>query len=128
MFYEANNAVDRKFWKYATAEHVSAYQSYQPEVPLLVKAASFPDHGYRICSEQPENYIQYFIQAISHGASPSTYIIGLPGEIEWLGLENVGTISRFDQQHSDVYEGLRPIAKIALVLPISSFLHQRYAL
>lgn len=72
MFYEANNAVDRTFWRHATGEAVSAFQSYEPHVPVLVNAASFLDHGYRICSEQPENYIQYFIQAISRGANPST--------------------------------------------------------
>jgi hypothetical protein len=122
MFYEANNAVDRTFWHHATGEAVSAYQSYRPDVPVLVNAASFLDHGYRICSEQPENYIQYFIQAISRGANPSTYIIGLPeGEIEWLGLDNAGIITRFHQKWTEIYEGFRPIAKTALVQPISSF-------
>lgn len=120
MFHEANNAVDRDFWRHATGQAASAFQSYQPDVPVLINAASFLDHGYRICSEQPENYIQYFIQAISRGANPSTYIIGLPGEIEWLGLENAGQISRFHSQHQDVYEGIRPISKTALVLPIGS--------
>lgn len=43
LFHEANNAVDREMWHYATSEAVSKEISYRPDVPVLVNAVTFVD-------------------------------------------------------------------------------------
>ncbi|KAL2757296.1 hypothetical protein ACRALDRAFT_2051273 [Sodiomyces alcalophilus JCM 7366] len=119
MFYEANNAVDRDIWHHATSETASKFISFRPDVPVLVNSASFLDHAYRITSEEPEHYAQFHLQAISRGANPSTYILGVPGRIPWDGMELAGDVMRFHNRHRDTYVGLRPVAKTALILPES---------
>ena len=122
MFHEANNAVDREMWHFATAETVSKAMSYRPDVPVLVNAASFLDHAYRMASEQPDNFAQYYLQAIARGANPSTYIIGTPGKIPWAGMDKATDLMRFHDKHKDVYSGFRPIARTGLVLPDDSLM------
>ncbi|ROT37141.1 hypothetical protein SODALDRAFT_340542 [Sodiomyces alkalinus F11] len=117
MFYEANNAVDREVWHHATSETASRFVSFRPDVPVLVNSASFLDHAYRLTSEEPEHYAQFHLQAISRGANPSTYILGVPGRVPWDGMEMAGDMMRFHRRHRDVYAGLRPVATTALVLP-----------
>lgn len=117
MFYEANNAIDREIWHHATSETVSKFLSWRPEVPVLVNCASFNDHAYRISSEQAEHYEQFHLQAMAHGANPSTYIIGTPDKIPWAGLPKAGELMRFHKKWRDVYTGMRPLAKIGLLLP-----------
>jgi hypothetical protein len=120
MFHESNNAIDRTMWHHATAETVSKHKSHRPDVPVLVNSASFLDHAYRISADESELFIQYFLQAISRGANPSIYIIGIPEKIPWQGLAKAGELVSFHKQWSDVYSGLRPSAKTGLVLPQES--------
>lgn len=126
MFYEANNAIDREIWHHETSQTVSRFKSHRPEVPVLVNCASFIDHAYRITMEEPHHFIQYHLQAMSRGANPSTYIIGIPGKIPWPGFEGASQLMRFHQQHQHIYEGLRPIAKTALVLPQESQMNETH--
>ncbi|KAH7309549.1 glycosyl hydrolase 6-domain-containing protein [Stachybotrys elegans] len=119
-FHESNNALGRDMWHHATSETVSRFKSQKPTTPVLVNAASFLDHAYRINGEETNNFVQYHLQAISRGANPSTYIIGYPGRIPWPGLEEAAEIMRFHKQWQEVYTGLRPIAKTGLVLPRSA--------
>ncbi|KEY75118.1 hypothetical protein S7711_01572 [Stachybotrys chartarum IBT 7711] len=120
MFHESNNAIDRDIWHHATAETVSRLKSYRPEVPVLVNSASFLDHAYRITAENPYHFAQYHLQAIARGANPSTYIIGIPGKIPWPGMNLASEIMDFHRRWKDVYTGLEPVAKTALVYPQSS--------
>lgn len=78
MFHEANNEVEKDTCHHATAETASKYMSWRPDMPVLVNAASFLDHGYRFAAEQTEHFAQYHLQAISRRVNPSTYIIGVP--------------------------------------------------
>ncbi|KAL2202781.1 hypothetical protein CC79DRAFT_1178948 [Sarocladium strictum] len=117
MFYEPNNALDREIWHHATSEAISTYKSANPDKPVLANCASFLDHAYRITPENKWHYEQYHLQAMSRGANPSSYIIGYPGRIPWSGLDAAGDLMRFYRDQSDVYAGMRPIAKTGLVLP-----------
>lgn len=117
MFYEPNNALDREIWHHATSETISTYKSANPDKPVLANCASFLDHAYRITPENKHHYEQYHIQALARGANPSSYVIGYPGKIPWAGLDAAGDLIRFFQNHSDIYTGLKPIAKTGLVLP-----------
>ncbi|TLD14914.1 hypothetical protein PspLS_10844 [Pyricularia sp. CBS 133598] len=121
MFYEANNAVGRDTWPSETSQTASRFISHRPAVPVLVNCASFLDHGYRFAAEEQWHYVQYHLQAMARGANPSTYIIGVPGKVPWgEGLDAAGEVMRFRRNNVDVYKGLRPVAKTALVLPQSS--------
>ena len=119
MFFEANNAIGRELWNDLTSESVSSLKSYRPDVPVLVNGVSFVDIPYRMGSEEPAHYAQYFLQCLSRGGNPSTYIMGIPGKIPYLNLETgiAAELTSFHKKWKDVYDGLVPIAKTGLVLP-----------
>lgn len=116
-FHEANNAVDRELWAHATSETVSSLVSYRPDVPVLVNSVSFVDMPYRMGSEEPAHFAQYLLQTISRGGNPSTYIMGIPGKIPYLGLNVSSDITSFHEKWKGVYDGMIPVAKTGLVLP-----------
>ncbi|WP_423463151.1 beta-galactosidase trimerization domain-containing protein [Promicromonospora sp. MS192] len=117
LFHEANNAIGRTLWPYATGEAVSALRSAQPGKPVMVNAVAFWDMPYRLAGEQPEMLGQYLAQAVARGANPSTYIMGPTGQIAYDGLEAAATVTRFHRDHRDVYTGLAPAAEVGLVRP-----------
>ncbi|MCP2264474.1 beta-galactosidase trimerization domain-containing protein [Promicromonospora thailandica] len=117
LFHEANNAIGRTLWPYATGESVSALRSARPGKPVLVNAVAFWDMPYRYAAEQPEMLGQYLTQAVSRGANPSTYIMGPTGGIAYDGLAAAAAVTRFHRDHRDVYTGLAPAAEVALVRP-----------
>lgn len=117
MFHEANNAVGRELWHHATSEVVSTWLSYRPDVPVLVNSTTFMDMPYRMASEEPEHFAQYFLQCISRGGNPSTYMMGIPGKIPYLCMDTGREIHSFHKKWRSIYDGLRPSAKTALVRP-----------
>lgn len=117
VFYEANNEVGRELWHHATGEAVSAFRSREPERPVVVNSVVFIDMPYRLAGEQPQHFAQYLLQAMSRGANPSTYIMGVPGDIPYVALESAGEIIRFHRDHRDVYTALAPGARVGLVRP-----------
>lgn len=117
LFHEANNAIGRTLWPYATGEAVSALRSARPGKPVLVNAVAFWDMPYRLADEQPEMLGQYLAQAISRGANPSTYIMGPTGRIAYGGLSAAAEVTRFHRDHRLDYTGLAPAAEVALVRP-----------
>lgn len=117
LFHEANNALGRELWPWATADAVSALRVSQPEKPVLVNAVAFVDMPYRLAGEQPEMMTQYLLQAIARGANPSTYIMGPTGGIRYDGLAAAAQITRMHRDHRDVYAGLAPCADIGVVVP-----------
>ena len=96
---------------------VSAFRTQRPHRPVLCHCVVFIDMPYRMASEQPEHLAQHLIQGMSRGANPSTYIMGVPGEIEYPSLDVAREIIRFHRDHADVYRGLVPAAHIGLVRP-----------
>ena len=114
-FHEANNAVGRPLWHLETTERVSAARSGRPDRPVFVNAVGFVDIPYRWAGEDPNHFAQYLVQAIAHGAQPSTYIMGTPDDVDYEALEVGGRITRFHRDHDDLYRGLRSTAKVALV-------------
>ena len=117
MFHEGNNALGRDLWPHTTGDAVSAFKSHRPDVPVLVNAVSFIDMPYRLASEQPEHFAQYLVQAISRGANPSTYIMGIPGDIKYAMLDVAAEITRFHRDHEGLYDGLRQSGRIGIVRP-----------
>lgn len=117
VFYEANNEVGRELWHHATGEAVSAFRSRQPERPVVVNSVVFVDMPYRLAGEQPQHFAQYLLQAMARGANPSTYIMGVPGEIPYVALESASEIIRFHRDHRSVYADLIPGARVGLVRP-----------
>lgn len=116
-FFEANNEVGRELWPHLTSQTVSSLAAYSPEVPVLVNAVTFVDMPYRMGSEAPAQYAQYLLQTISRGGNPSSYIMGIPGKIPYLGLDVGAELTNFHRKWKDVYDGLRPVARTGLVLP-----------
>lgn len=117
LFHEANNAIGRTLWPYATGEAVSALRSARPGKPVLVNAVAFWDMPYRLADEQPEMLGQYLAQAISRGANPSTYIMGPADGIAYGGLPAAAAVTRFHRDHRREYTGLAPAAEVGLVRP-----------
>jgi hypothetical protein len=117
VFHEANNAVGRPLWHHRTSEAVSAAKSYRPDVPVLVNAVGFVDMPYRLAGEDPNHFAQYLIQAIAHGAVPSTYVMGRPEDSPYANLAVAGEVSRFYRDHAGVYAGLTSAAQVVLVRP-----------
>ena len=73
-----------------------------------VPLRAFVDMPYRIASEQPEHFAQHLIQGIARGANISTYIMGVPGEIEYPSLDVAREIMHFHRDHDEVYRRPRP--------------------
>jgi hypothetical protein len=117
IFHEANNALGRQLWHHATSEEVSAPRAYRPDVPVLVNAVAFMDMPYRMAGEEPEHFAQYFVQTLSRGGNPSTYIMGTPGQIPYPCLPVAGEITRFLKRWRHVYAGMTPCAHTGLVRP-----------
>ncbi len=117
VFHEANNALGREFWPFHTGEAVSGYTARTHPQPVLVNAVSFLDMPYRLAGEQPEHFALYLIQAIARGANPSTYIMGLPGDIRYPNLGAAAEVTRFHRDHHDLYDGLAQDGEIGLVRP-----------
>ncbi|OAL53055.1 hypothetical protein IQ07DRAFT_669782 [Pyrenochaeta sp. DS3sAY3a] len=117
MFHEANNAVGRELWHHYTSEVVSTWISYRDDVPALTNSTTFMDMPYRMASEEPAMFAQYFLQCISRAGNPSTYMMGYPGKIPYLCMDIAGDILRFHKKWDAVYNGMRPCAKTALVRP-----------
>jgi len=117
MFHEANNAVGRELWHHATSETVSTWMSYRPNVPVLVNSTTFMDMPYRMASEEPLHFAQYLLQAMSRGGYPSTYMMAYPGRLPYTCMELGAKITQFYKKWRTVYNGLRPVAKTAIVRP-----------
>lgn len=117
LFHEANNAVGRELWPFATGDAVSALRVSQPAKPVMVNAVAFIDMPYRMASEQPEMMAQYLLQAIARGANPSTYIMGPTRRIAYASLEAAARVTRLHRDHRDVYTGLQPAARVGVVRP-----------
>lgn len=132
IYAEANNAYRQMpgndFWPYAVAQSVSAHRSARPGAAVLVNAVSFVDHGYRMASEQPEQFGQYVVQGIAHGGNPSLFHFGAPGRLPMHDvLEPGAEAMRLRRDHRDVYDGMTSAARIALVQPgYSSVVHGTY--
>lgn len=114
-FHEANNAVGRPLWHHATAEAVSAARSGDPMRPVLVNSVGFVDMPYRWAGEDPEHFAQYLLQAMAHGAQPSTYVMGTTAHSPYEALQVGGQIVRFHRDNTDLYDGLHSAARVALV-------------
>ncbi len=117
VFFEANNKVGRELWHHHVAEMISAFRSEAPDRPVLCHCVAFLDMPYRIAGEQPEHMAQHLIQGMARGANISTYIMGVPGEIEYPSLGVAREIMRFHRDHDEVYRSLVPCARIGLVRP-----------
>lgn len=114
-FHEANNAVGRPLWHHATAEAVSAARSGDPARPVFVNAVGFVDMPYRWAGEDPDHFAQHLLQAVAHGAQPSTYVMGTPADSPFEALAVGARITRFHRDNEDLYDGLRSDARVALV-------------
>ncbi|CAM3598781.1 alpha-amylase family protein [Occultella aeris] len=117
VFHEANNAIGRPLWPYATSAAVSASRTAHENTPVLVNSVAFVDMPYRMAAEEPHHFATYFAQTIARGGTPSTYIMGVPGDIPYAGLPAARAITRFHRDHQDLYAGIRPIAPLALIRP-----------
>lgn len=116
-FHEANNAVGRPLWHLATAEAVGAARTTDPRRPVFVNGVAFVDMPYRWAGEDPHHLAQYALQAVAHGAQPSTYVMGAPEDSPFAGLEAAAEVQRFHRDHPELYDGLRSAARVGLVRP-----------
>lgn len=117
IFFEANNKIGRDLWHHHVNETISGFRTQRPHRPVLCHSVAFIDMPYRIASEEPEHLAQHLIQGMSRGANISTYIMGVPGEIEYRALGLAREITRFHRDHSEIYRDLMPAAHIGLVRP-----------
>jgi len=117
VLHESNNAIDRELWHHLTSESVSALRASRPDVPVMVNCVSFIDMPYRMAGEEPEHFAQYLIQALARGGNPSTYIMGLPGDLPYESISLAREVTRFHERWSEVYQGLQPAADVGLVRP-----------
>lgn len=116
VFHEANNHLHRVQWPFATEEAVSGARSWRPDVPVLVNSVSFLDMPYRMAAEQPERFAHYQVQSIARGGNPSTYIMGVPGQIPY-ELSMASDVVRYHRRWQEVYDRIDPVAVVGLVLP-----------
>jgi hypothetical protein len=68
-----------------------------------------------MAGEEPEHFAQYLMQTIARGGNPSTYIMGVPGDIPLRCLEVAGEVTRFRRDNRELYDGLVPDSPVALV-------------
>lgn len=119
-FHEANNAVGRTLWHRATGDAVDAARSIDPRRPVFVNAVAFVDMPYRWAGEDARHMEQYLLQAIAHGAQPSTYVMGTPADSPFDAVDAAGEVTRFHRDHEEIYRGLRSAARTGLVRPAMS--------
>lgn len=114
-YFEAQNAVGRPLWHTKTSEWVSAIRTADPERTVFVNSVGFVDMPYRWAGEDPHHFAQHLVQAIAHGGSPSTYVMGLPETGGYDCLKVGGEITRYHRDSSESYRGLRSAARVGLV-------------
>ncbi|HLV56933.1 MAG TPA: beta-galactosidase trimerization domain-containing protein [Actinotalea caeni] len=114
-YHEANNAVGRPLWHLATSEKVSAFRGADRERAVYVNSVAFVDMPYRWAGEDPHHFAQYLLQAVAHGAGPSTYVMGVPSTGGYDCLAIGRELTRFHRDHAHVYDGLRSAAEVAVV-------------
>lgn len=115
VFHEANSALGREFWPFATGEAVSLSKSVRPDVPVLVNAAVFVDMPYRYAAIQPEHFAHYAVQAVARGAVPSAYTMGTPLATPYPNMALASQVVHAHREHEDVYGALRPSAELLLI-------------
>ncbi|MBR7744805.1 beta-galactosidase [Phycicoccus sp. BSK3Z-2] len=116
-FHEANNELGRTLWPSATSENVSAARTAHPERPVFSNSVAFYDMPYRLAAEQPAHYRQYIAQTLARGGTPSVYIMGEPGAIDYPNVDAVSPLFHLHRQHTEDYDGLVPAADVLLVRP-----------
>ncbi|KAJ0426800.1 glycosyl hydrolase 6-domain-containing protein [Aspergillus carlsbadensis] len=117
IYQESNNEIGREFWPHSTSEWVSSWIAYRPHVPVLANSTCFIDMRYRMAGEEPAQFAQYFIQCLSRGGTPSTYMMGIPGKIPYPCLPLAREITQFHARWRDVYRDFTPCAITGLVRP-----------
>ncbi|KAL2785315.1 glycosyl hydrolase 6-domain-containing protein [Aspergillus keveii] len=117
IYQESNNEIGREFWPHSTSEWVSSWIAYRPDVPVLANSTCFIDMRYRMAGEEPAQFAQYFIQCLSRGGTPSTYMMGTPGKIPYPCLPIARGITQFHTKWRDVYRNFIPCAITGLVRP-----------
>jgi hypothetical protein len=115
VFHEANSALGREFWPHATGETVSLSKTRRPDVPVLVNSAVFVDMPYRFAPIQDEHFGQYYAQAVSRGAIPSTYVMGTPLSAPYANMGIARDVMHLHRRNEELYGALRPCARTLLV-------------
>ena len=86
-------------------------------VELLVNSVALLDMPYRLVSEEPRMFEQYLLQAIARGGIPATYIMGTKDDFDYESLAAGSAVVRGHRDHEDLYAGLSPAARTAIVRP-----------
>lgn len=117
VFHEANNAIGRPNWPFATSEAVSAVKASLSRQPVFVNSVAFVDMPYRLAAEEPKRYEQYIAQTLARGGNPSVYIMGEPGDIDYPNVAAVSPLFRFHRDNTASYADAVSAAEVALVRP-----------
>ena len=117
VFHEANNAIGRANWPFATSEAVSAIRSAAADQPVFVNSVAFVDMPYRLAAEETDRYEQYIAQTLSRGGNPSVYIMGAPGDIDYPNVADVSPLFHFHRDNAGVYTDVVSAADVAVVRP-----------
>lgn len=114
---EANNAVDRPqpIWIHWAGELVQDVRGTRPDQPVVINSVMFLDIPYRFMAEQREFVALHLIQTMAHGGNPMAYMMGPPQMFTPDAFALVRDVFGFHAAHQDLYTGVRPAARIALL-------------
>lgn len=118
LFQEVNNAVDRPLpvWRHWAGEFSREIRTAHPNIPAVVNSVMFLDMPYRFSAEQPGLLALSLSQTIAQGVNPYAYVVGTTrNQPDRKNFPIVRRMLTFHRDHAALYDGLRSIAKVAIV-------------
>lgn len=122
VVHEVGNGVVRAlpYWPYRVGEMVKLSQGLHPGAPVVINSVLFLDIPYRFAAEQPEQIALRLAQMYSHGSNSYIYVLGTTKQRDTRDFEICRQIYGFHERHAELYSGLSPVARIALIRPSQS--------
>ncbi|MFN8523881.1 MAG: alpha-amylase family protein [Chloroflexota bacterium] len=120
---EVNNAIDRPLplWRQWAGEFGRQARTAFPGRPAVCNGVMFLDFPYRFTAEQPGLNGLHLAQMFSHGVNPWSYVIGTTrNQPDRKNFPIVRRMNRFHRDNEDVYAGLAPDSRVAIIESVRS--------
>jgi hypothetical protein len=120
---ESNSAVDRPLpmWQLSASDNVKRVRGTYPDKPSSNAAVYFVDIPYRFASVSPHQTALRLAQDIVHGGDVDLYVLGTLQQEDRQALDMARGIYRFAAKHTDLYRGMRSLARTCLLYPQRSY-------
>lgn len=102
-------------WQYQSGEQVLRAKGRNPGKPWSSTSAAHIDYPWRQVTETPAYHISRLAQLLGHGGKLDLYLMGsIKDQDDQTFLPPVSALFKWEATHTRHYDGLRPIARVAL--------------